>query len=117
MASKISKRKDTGYYILRFVNPVDKTNNNTHLATSKDLNKLIKQAEELDYNFYSANPYLVPSGISLDKRDKRFRIYTRFGYIEEFGTLNEAIKCKLEVIEDLISPKYNKSKFGLLINS
>ena len=116
MASKIHKRKDNGKFVLSFQNPMDKTNNSKQIKTSSDFDEIRREAEKLDYEFYSKHPYLIPHGISLDTKNRRFRIYTRFGYVATFFTLNEAIKAKLQILEDLTSPKYNKKNFGLISN-
>lgn len=104
MASRIHKRKNQKGFVVYFVNPIDKCSN--QIGSFVDLDKAIELARNTDSEFYSEHPYLVPSGISLDKKNKRFRVYTRYGYLKSQKTLMQAIEQKQNIISDLTEMKY-----------
>ena len=103
MASRIHKRKDSDVYIVSFSNDI--TSVSTQMLSTSDKKKAIEKCRELDSEFYSENPYLIPPGISLDKANRRFRVYTRYGFFKSHKTLMSAVEQKHEIIADLIEMK------------
>lgn len=115
MASRIHIRKKNKGYVATFTNPIDKTNkkfNTTNIDNAYDF------CSESDLGFYKEHSYLLPSGISLDKENDRFRVYSRYGYISTpFKTLMEAEEYKHNIISDLTEMKNIKTgKNGLFSN-
>ena len=104
MATRIHKRKSQNTYVVYFVNPIDK--NNTQIGSFTDLKKAIELARDKDAEFYSKHPYLIPSGITLDKVNRRFRVYTRYGFFKSQKTLMQAVEQKQNIISDLTEMKY-----------
>jgi len=103
MASRIHKRKDSNTYIVSFANEI--TNRSSQVFSSSIKKEAIEKCRDLDCEFYSENPYLIPPGISLDKEARRFRVYTRYGHMKSHKTLMDAVEQKHNIINDLIEMK------------
>lgn len=104
MASRIHERKNQKGYVIYFNNPI--TRENKQIGSSVDLKSCIEIARDKDVEFYSKHPYLVPSGITLDKKNKRFRVYTRYNIFKSQKTLMDAVEQKHNIINDLTEIKY-----------
>ena len=116
MASRIHKRNDKESYVVYFVNPINR--DNSQIGSFSKEKDAIKLAREKDSDFYSKNPYLIPPGISLDKANKRFRVYTRYGNMKSHKTLMEAVQQKQNIISDLTEMKYiSTGKNNIITNS
>ena len=116
MATRIHKRKEKNTYVVYFVNPIDKVSG--HKGSFTDIKKAIELARDLDSEFYSKHPYLIPSGITLDKANRRFRVYTRYGVFKSQKTIMQAIEQKQNIISDLTEIKYiDSGKNSVLVNS
>ena len=116
MATRIHKRKSQNTYVVYFVNPIDKEN--TQIGHFTELKKAIEMARNKDSEFYSEHPYLIPSGITLDKANKRFRVYTRYGVFKSQKTLMQAVEQKQNIISDLTEMKYiDTGKNSVLTNA
>lgn len=103
MASRIHKRSNNNNYIVYFVNPINA--DNTQIGTFKKKEDAIELAHKKDIEFYSKHSYLVPSGITFSSYNKRFRLYTRYGYLGSHKTLMEAVEEKQNIINDLTQLK------------
>ena len=115
MASRIHKRKSQNTYVVYFVNPINKEN--AQIGHFSNLKKAVELARDTDAEFYSEHPYLIPSGITLDKSNKRFRVYTRYGIFKSQKTLMHAVEQKQNIISDLTEMKYiDSGKNSLLTN-
>jgi len=116
MATRIHKRKSQNSYVVYFVNPISKENKQIGYFT--ELKKAIETARNKDSEFYSKHPYLIPSGITLDKSKKRFRVYTRYGMFKSQKTLMQAVEQKQNIISDLTEIKYiDTGKNSVLTNA
>jgi hypothetical protein len=116
MATRIHKRKSQNTYVVYFVNPINKEN--TQIGSFTDLKKAIELARDKDSDFYSKHPYLIPSGITLDKANRRFRVYTRYGVFKSHKTLMQAVEQKQNIISDLTEMKYiDTGKNSVLTNA
>ena len=104
MASRIHLRKTKASYLIYFSNPI--TRESKQIGSRVKLVDAIELARDKDAEFYSEHPYLIPSGITLDKQNKRFRVYTRYGTFESHKTLMQAIEQKQNIIKDLTEQKY-----------
>lgn len=115
MASRIHKKKSQNSFVVYFVNPINKSNE--QIGSFENLDDAIEICRKTDVDFYSEHPYLVPSGITLDKANKRFRVYTRYWTMNTCKTLMQAVEQKQNIINDLTELKYISSgKNGLLTN-
>ena len=115
MATRIHKRKLQNTYTVYFVNPIDK--DNKQIGNFNDIKEAIELARNTDSEFYSEHPYLIPSGITLDKANRRFRVYTRYGVFKSQKTLMQAVEQKQNIISDLTEMKYiTSSKNSILTN-
>ena len=115
MATRIHKRKEKNIYVVYFVNPINKENK--QIGSFTELKKAIELARDTDSEFYSKHPYLIPSGITLDKANKRFRVYTRYNIFKSQKTLMEAVEQKQNIISDLTEMKYiDSGKNSVLTN-
>lgn len=118
MASKIHIRKN-GTYTIIFQNPLGgKYKTAKVLTTLKNLQDAIDRCNLEDVKFYAKHPYLIPSGISLDKANKRFRVYNRYHTYTSCRTLMQALEMKNEIINDLVFSKTgNRDNVKLIINN
>lgn len=115
MASRIHKRKN-GKFCVYFLDPVSGTKGTKQMGTKTKLEDAIDLASKCDIDFYSKHTYLVPSGITFDKNNGRFRVYNRFHIYDSHKTLMEAIEQKHMILNDLTSMKYLKKGTGLITN-
>ena len=69
MATRIHKRKEKYLYVVYFENPINKENK--QIGNFTEFKKAIELARDTDSEFYSKHPYLIPSGITLDKANKK----------------------------------------------
>lgn len=115
MATRIHYREDRNNYLVYFSNPLNKKDNKKIHNLTK--NEAVKKAQELDYKFYNKNRGCIPSGITLDSSNKRFRVYTRYGILKSFKTVLEALEFRQNILIDLTEPKYlTTGKIKLFIN-
>ena len=108
MASKIYRDRTKDNFSLYFFNPIEKTKE--YIKTSKDKSILENIARERDIEFYSNHKYLIPSGITIDTKKKRFMVYNRYHKYKSQKTLEDALQQKEEIIRDLTTPKYIQDK-------
>lgn len=107
MASRIHKRKSQNGYIVYFTNPILRISNQTGSFTDIDL--ALELCRSQDCEFYSEHPYMLPTGITLDKANRRFRVYTRYGNMKSHKTLMDAVSQKQDIINDLTESRFIKS--------
>ena len=109
MASIIKYRKEINQYYLRFNNPLDRADSGAK-KSSKNLDVILQEANKLDIELYGKYPALLPDGISVDRANNRFRVYTRYGIIGSTKTVREAMEIRLNVLEDLTTFRGNKKE-------
>jgi hypothetical protein len=115
MATRIHKHRLNKRYEVYFKNPIK---NKSHRVTSfKSKEDAINLAKEMDVSFYAEHPYLIPPGISLDVKNSRFRVYTRYTTMKAHSTLTQALEQRQNIIDDLVEPKgFHKGKLKLIMN-
>lgn len=97
------KAKDKGWQVNSWNPLIQKT---VYVGFYKEEKEANDAVNEWNYNFFSENAWLLPKGISINRRDKAFSfsiiVRNRTIIIGTYKNLDEAVKAKLYFITKLI---------------